>query len=118
MDSTPQFVLVMSVSPHNSGNFGRAGLRFTREWRPLEVAETCDLERNVIDREILARLKAESFLAVKPATAEEVQKLLEDRAAGAKDKDTIIEELRAKLVEQEARLMRLELAAEQKPGKR
>lgn len=107
----PQFVLVMSVSPHNNGNFGRAGLRFSREWRPLEVAEVADLERGIIDAAILARLKAESFLAVKPATAEEVAQLAEARADANKDKDGELAELRAKNAELEARLMRLELAA-------
>lgn len=107
----PKFVLVMSVSPHNNGNFGRAGLRFSREWRPLEVAEVADLEKGIIDEAVLARLQAESFLAVKPATAEEVARLAEARAAGAQDKDSELAELRAKNADLEARLMRLELAA-------
>lgn len=113
----PQFVLVMSVSPYNGGNFGRAGLRFSREWRPLEVAETADLEKGVIDYAILARLKAESFLAVKPATPEEVAQLAKDRAEGAKDKDTELADLRSKNADLEARLMRLELAAAGKTDK-
>jgi hypothetical protein len=110
-DSTPQFVLVMSVSPYNNGNFGRAGLRFSREWRPLEVADKADLEKGIIDKEILARLKAEAFLALKPATADEVAQLAAARADGAKDKDSELAELRAKNADLEARLMRLELAA-------
>jgi BMFP domain-containing protein YqiC len=109
-DPTPQFVLVMSVSPYNDGNFGRAGLRFTRAWRPLEVARTADLEKGVIDYAILDRLQAESFLAVKPATPEEVAQLAQDRAEGAKDKDSELAELRGKNAQLEARLMRLEVA--------
>jgi hypothetical protein len=114
----PQFVLVMSVSPFNGGNFGRAGLRFSREWRPLEVAEVADLEKNVIDPEILERLKRESFLAVKPATAEEVARLAEDRASASKDKDTELAELKSKNADLESRLMRLEVGTAPAAGER
>jgi hypothetical protein len=111
----PRFVLVKSVSPHNSGNFRRAGLRFTRDWRPLEVAAKPDLDKGVIDEKILQVLQAETFLAVKPATAEEVARLADARLDASRDKDSELAELRTKNAELEARLMRLEVGGKQ-PG--
>jgi hypothetical protein len=105
----PRFVLVKSVSPHNGGNFRRAGLRFTRDWRPLEVTATADLEKGVIDDKILAVLQAETFLAVKPATTDEVARLADARLDASRDKDSELAELRTKNAELEARLMRLEV---------
>lgn len=110
----PRFVLVKSVSPHNGGNFRRAGLRFTRDWRPLEVAAKPDLDKGVIDDEILKALQAETFLAVKPATTEEVARLADARLDASRDKDSELAELRTKNAELEARLMRLEVGG--KPG--
>jgi len=113
-DSTPRFVLVKSVSPHNQGNFGRAGLRFTREWRPLEVAAVHALEKGVIDEAILARLVAETeMLAVKPATPEEVARFAETSAAGPQDKGAELAAERTKNAELEARLMRIEVGIQQ-----
>jgi hypothetical protein len=108
------FVLVKSVSPHNGGNFRRAGLRFTRDWRPLEVAAKSDLDKGVIDEKILQVLQTETFLAVKPATAEEVAHLADARLDASRDKDSELAELRTKNAELEARLMRLEVGG--KPG--
>jgi hypothetical protein len=104
-----RFVLVKSVSPHNGGNFRRAGLRFTRDWRPLEVAAKPDLEKGVINDEVLKILQAETFLAVKPATAEEVARLADARLDASRDKDSELAGLRTKNAELEARLMRLEV---------
>jgi hypothetical protein len=109
-----RFVLVKSVSPHNGGNFRRAGLRFTRDWRPLEIAAQPDLEKGVIDDKILQVLQAETFLAVKPATAEEVARLADARLDASRDKDSELAGLRTKNAELEARLMRLEVGG--KPG--
>src|SRR5215475_8379740 len=109
-----RFVLVKSVSPHNGGNFRRAGLRFTRDWRPLEVAAQPDLEKGVIDDKVLQVLQAETFLAVKPATAEEVARLADARLDASRDKDSELAGLRTKNAELEARLMRLEVGG--KPG--
>jgi len=109
------FVLVKSVSPHNGGNFRRAGLRFTRDWRPLEVAAKPDLDKGVIDEKILQALQVETFLAVKPATAEEVARLADARLDASRDKDSELAELRTKNAELEARLMRLEVGGKQ-PG--
>ena len=109
------FVLVKSVSPHNGGNFRRAGLRFTRDWRPLEVAAKPDLDKGVIDEKILQILQTETFLAVKPATAEEVARLADARLDASRDKDSELAELRTKNAELEARLMRLEVGGKQ-PG--
>jgi hypothetical protein len=109
-----RFVLVKSVSPHNNGNFRRAGLRFTRDWRPLEVAAKPDLEKGVIDDKVLQVLQAETFLAVKPATAEEVARLADARLDASRDKDSELAGLRTKNAELEARLMRLEVGG--KPG--
>jgi hypothetical protein len=111
----PRFVLVKSVSPHNGGNFRRAGLRFTRDWRPLEVAAKLDLDKGVIDDEVLKVLHAETFLAVKPATADEVARLADARLDASRDKDSELAELRTKNAELEARLMRLEVGGKQ-PG--
>ncbi len=110
----PRFVLVKSVSPHNGGNFRRAGLRFTRDWRPLEVAATADLDKGVIDNAVLQVLQAETFLAVKPATTEEIARLADARLDASRDKDSELADLRAKNAELEARLMRLEVGG--KPG--
>jgi hypothetical protein len=110
-----RFVLVKSVSPHNNGNFRRAGLRFTRDWRPLEVAAQPDLEKGVIDDKVLQVLQAETFLAVKPATAEEVARLADARLDASRDKDSELAGLRTKNAELEARLMRLEVGGKQ-PG--
>src|SRR5215510_10262994 len=107
------FVLVKSVSPHNGGNFRRAGLRFTRDWRPLEVAAKPDLDKGVIDEKILQVLQNETFLAVKPATAEEVSRLADARLDASRDKDSELAELRGKNAELEARLMRLEVGGKQ-----
>jgi len=109
------FVLVKSVSPHNGGNFRRAGLRFTRDWRPLEVAAKPDVDKGVIDGKILEILQAETFLAVKPATAEEVARLADARLDASRDKDGELADLRGKNAELEARLMRLEVGGKQ-PG--
>jgi hypothetical protein len=111
----PRFVLVKSVSPHNGGNFRRAGLRFTRDWRPLEIAAKPDLDKGVIDDEVLKVLQAETFLAVKPASAEEVARLADARLDASRDKDSELAELRTKNAELEARLMRLEVGGKQ-PG--
>jgi hypothetical protein len=111
----PRFVLVKSVSPHNNGNFRRAGLRFSRDWRPLEVAAKPDLEKGIIDDEVLKVLQAEAFLAVKPATAEEIARLADVRLDASRDKDSELTELRTKNAELEARLMRLEVGGKQ-PG--
>lgn len=108
-DIAPKFVLVKSVSPHNEGRFGRAGLRFTRDWRPLQVADIADVEKGVITPEILARLEAEQQLAVKPATEVEVEKLAKE-LADPKDDKARIAELEAANAQLEARLMKLELA--------
>src|SRR5215475_4503862 len=97
-----RFVLVKSVSPHNGGNFRRAGLRFTRDWRPLEVAAQPDLEKGVIDDKVLQVLQAETFLAVKPATAEEVARLADARLDASLDKDSELAGLRTKNAELEA----------------
>lgn len=104
------FVLVMSVSPYHNGNFGRAGLRFSREWRPLEVVDDDkqDLEQGLINEETLERLKAEAFLAVKPATEAEIAKFEKDRATGARNPADEVAELRAANAQLEARLMKLE----------
>ena len=110
-----EFVLVKSVSPHNNGGFRRAGLRFTRDWRPLEVAANPDVDKGVIDGKILAILQAETFLAVKPATAEEVARLADARLDASRDKDGELADLRGKNAELEARLMRLEVGGKQ-PG--
>jgi hypothetical protein len=110
-----RFLLVKSVSPHNGGNFRRAGLRFTRDWRPLEVAAKADLDKGVIDDKALKVLQDEAFLAVKPATAEEVARLADARLDASRDKDSELAELRTKNAELEARLMRLEVGSKQ-PG--
>lgn len=110
MSAAPQFVLVKSASPRES--FRRAGLTFTRDWRPLQLAETVDLERGVIDEATLKRLEDEPMLAVKPASADDVEDFLRDRAANTgKDKESQIAELRSYSTDLEARLMRLELNA-------
>ena len=109
----PQFVLVKTTSPR--GIFGRAGLRFTREWRPLRVAEVADLEAHVIDAAILARLEAErEMLAVKPATEAELAEFAQAQAAGPRDPATELAEIKARNADLEGRLMRLEFA--NKPG--
>jgi hypothetical protein len=105
----PRFVLVKSVSPHNGGNFRRAGLRFTRDWRPLELAAKPDLDKGVIDDQVLQVLQAETFLAVKPATADEVARLADAKLDASRDKDSELAGLRDKNAELEARLMRLEV---------
>lgn len=110
-DKAPQFVLVMSVNPHREGGFNRAGLRFSRAWRELELGDADDLEKGVIGPSTLTRLKAEPFLAIRPATADEVAQLAADRAAAPADKDAELSALRAKNADLEARLLRLELAA-------
>jgi len=110
-----EFVLVKSVSPHNNGAFRRAGLRFTRDWRPLEVAALPDVDKGVIDSKILDVLQAETFLAVKPATAEDVARLADARLDASRDKDGELADLRTKNAELEARLMRLEVGGKQ-PG--
>jgi hypothetical protein len=122
----PKFVLVMSVNPHRDGGFSRAGLRFDRSWRALELGENKDrdsegaitpegrtrLDNGVIGPDTYAMLKAEPFLALRPATAEEVEQLAEDRAKSPADKDSELAVLRAKNADLEARLMKLELAAQ------
>ena len=103
----PRFVLVKSVSPHNGGNFRRAGLRFTRDWRPLEVAARPDLDKGVIDDDVLEVLQAETFLAVKPATADEVARLADAKLDASRDKDSELAGLRDKNAELEARVAAL-----------
>jgi hypothetical protein len=108
----PPFVFVKTTSPR--GQFGRAGLRFTRDWRPLKIDAKADLEAGVIDAEIYARLEAEKeMLAVRPATADEIRELTatpELTATAPKDKDEVIAALQKKNAELEGRLMKLELA--------
>lgn len=119
------FILVMSVSPHHNGGFGRAGYRFSRTWRPLEIVAEGDIkvdehgradsaaeEQSLITPTLVERLKAESFLAVKDASASEVDRLLADRAAGAgmSDADRIAK-LESDKADLESRLMKLELGA-------
>ena len=112
----PRFVLVKSVSPHNGGNFRRAGLRFTRDWRPLEVAAKPDLDKGVIDDKVLEILAAETFLAVKPATADDVARLADAKLDGSRDKDSELAALRDKNADLEARLMRLEVGGKPTAG--
>lgn len=111
--STPKsssFVLVKSASPFRP-TFRRAGLQFERDWRILEVREVADVDKGIIDAAVLARLEAEPMLAVKPATAAEVESYQQDLAARAgRDPASVIDELKAKNADLEARLMKLELA--------
>lgn len=105
----PKFVLVKTTSPRKM--FGRAGLRFTNEWRPLRVEETADLEAGVIDAAVLKRLEDEKeMLAVKPATESEVEEFMAKQAA-PRDPEAELAELKARNADLESRLMRLELAA-------
>ncbi len=105
---TPKIVLVKSTSPR--GSFRRAGLTFTADWRPLEVSATANLEKGVIDAAVLARLEAEKMLAVKPASATEVE-AYQKAAAETAGKDPVEEvvALKKRLAELEARLMQLTL---------
>jgi len=108
--ATPQFVLVKTASPR--GIFGRAGLRFTREWRPLRIADKADLEAGVIDADVLARLEAETeMLAVKPASEAEVAQFMSAQAAGSIDPVTELAEMKVRNADLEGRLMRLEFSA-------
>lgn len=130
--SDPAFVLVKSTNPYRDGQYGRSNLRFTRDWRPLEVDELDDRDvpgiggapgtnngplrterggNNLISTYTLAVLEADTFLAVKPATQAQVEKYQADAAANGGDKDATIEALQAKNADLEARLMRLEQAA-------
>lgn len=113
LPKSSKFVMVCTRSP--KGRFRRAGVDFTAEWRVLEVKETADLSNGVIDAEILARLEAESMVAVKPATEAQVEAYLKDQAELAgKDDKQVIAALAAKNADLEARLMRLELAGGKK----
>lgn len=109
-----KFILVMSVNPHRDGGFSRAGLRFSREWRALELSGKNDLDRPipVIDTATFDRIKAETFLAWKPATEAELTALERARAEAPGDKDAQIASLAQKNADLEARLMKLELAAQ------
>ncbi len=107
----PQFVLVKTTSPRKI--FGRAGLRFTQEWRPLRVADVPDLNASVIDAGILARLEAETeMLAVKPATEAELTEFVQAQASGPRDPAAELAELRGRNADLEGRLMRLEFASD------
>lgn len=131
----PQFVLVRSTNPHREGQYGQRGLRFTRAWRLLkvdpelqhvaklklvnghdDVTSYCDpqeaLDNDTISLATLAVLEADSYLAVKPATQADGEKWIADQAANGGDTDAQNEALRAKNAELEARLMKLELAAQ------
>jgi hypothetical protein len=116
-DIVPAFVLVKSTNPYNDGRFGVAAgkpgeaLRFTRQYRCLEVGATDDLEANVISKETYALLEAESFLAVKPATQSDIDAFNASQAATDDDKDAEITRLKTAQAELEGRLMRLEQAA-------
>lgn len=113
------FILVCSVSPYNNGNFSRAGLRFSRQWRPLEVVG--DDDENLAEGKISAatrkRLEEETFLATKPASAAEVERLTADQATGSSDPQATIASQAAQIADLEARLMRLE-AGDAKPSKK
>lgn len=106
----PDFVLAKSTNPHTDGRYGRAGLRFTREWRLLKVGDTFNADTGEITGERLAILENDSFLAVKPATAAEVERLQADIASHGGDKDAMIDAQRKQIGDLEARLMKLELA--------
>jgi hypothetical protein len=128
----PKFVLVKSTSPRQpDGLFRRAELAFTREWRALEVldpdavdpetktplAESIARAIPLISVARLARLEAETMLAVRPATDKELEQAQLDAAeAASKDPATRIADLQAKNADLEARLMRLELGAGGKGG--
>jgi hypothetical protein len=109
----PQFLLAMSVNPHRNGGFSRAGLRFSRAWRALQLGDADDLAKDppVIGPETAARIKAEKFLAVRAASPDEVASILADQAKAPADKDAELADLRAKNADLEARLLRLELVA-------
>lgn len=109
--TTKSFVMVRSCSPR--GQFRRAGIVFTTDWRVLELGEKLDVEKGVIDAPTLKVLEAEKqMLAVKPATADEAAALQKTQSEHAgKDKDVIIADLVAKNADLEARLMKLELAS-------
>jgi hypothetical protein len=118
MAEAPKYVFVKTTSPR--GMFGRAGLRFTRDWRPLKVDAEQDLDAGVINAATLARLEAETeMLAVRPATTDEIAELTASPSltgsGGGKDKDEIIAEQGMKIADLEARLLKLELGG--KPAK-
>lgn len=125
MAKIPRFILVMSLSPRgDDGGFTRAGLRFTRKWRLLAVGGTCSRDKDghvqggVIDTAVYYTLLGEAnrddrpMLALKPATDEEAALYAKELAEGPKDKDAEIADLKTKNADLEARMMRLELAAQ------
>lgn len=143
---SPQFVLVKSTNPNREGQYGRAGLRFSRNWRALQVDDIDDRdlapippvvtiatptvpavvvtpgdpgtnnmplrakrgEDNLISVWTLKILDADTFLAVKPATASDIAKLEAELAETGGDKDATIDALRSQNADYEARLMRIE----------
>jgi hypothetical protein len=108
----PDFVLVKSTNPHREGQYGRAGLRFTREYRLLKLADAFNAELGEITAKELAILEKDSFLAVKPASAADVERLQAEIATTGGDKEATIDFLRKQNADLEARLMKLELAAQ------
>jgi hypothetical protein len=113
MATTPKFVLVKSTSPRQpDGSFRRAELQFNRDWRVLEISETEDLASGKINAARLARLEAETMLAIKPATEKDIERYERDLADSAgRDPHQLIAELRGKNADLEARLLKLELGA-------
>lgn len=121
-----KYVMIKHTSPR--ATFRRAHLQFTKDWQVFEVGEQNDSDpnqpgsteitedararhaRGVIGPDTLRRCEAETMLAVKPATADDVQNFQKTLASRAgKSTDQIIAELAAKNAELEARLMKVEL---------
>ena len=106
----PAFVLAKSTNPHNDGRYGRAGLRFTREWRVLKLAEESNPETGAITAEQYAILDKDPLIVLKPASEDDAKAYEAELATHGTNKDALIDSLRVKNAELEARLMKLELA--------
>lgn len=110
------FVMIRSTNPHREGAYTRAGFRFGRSWRGLQVAagakELDDPSKDIVSAQTLEeRLEKDEFLAVKPATSGDIEAFKAEQAAANTDKDAELAELRKKNADLEARMMRLEAAA-------
>lgn len=105
----PAFVLAKSTNPHNDGRYGRAGLRFTREWRVLKLGDAFDAETSTITPEQHALLDKDTLIVLKPASEDDAKAYEAELAAHGTNKDAVIETLRTKNADLEARLMKLEL---------
>lgn len=92
---------------------GKPGEAPEQEPDPTSFRDPAEaIAADTISPETLAAFEKDPHLAVKPATQQEIDDLVASAADNESDKDATIADLKAKNRDMEARLMKLELAAE------